>query len=155
MNLCYYTEITCPRFLVYKCLNWGLTTVYTDGKTAPRRGRGRPLSCTLCTLKTQQFLQGDSHVFDVPPKDYTLKTRSALCGVKTVSSFAAYRDYSSDINPSFFFFFFFYLPVFCAAVASFDSLNAFASHTVILTVAGKALGQPLFQSKVLSNVRCF
>lgn len=29
---CYSTEITCPRSLVYKCLNWDHTAVYNDGK---------------------------------------------------------------------------------------------------------------------------
>lgn len=29
---CYSAEITCPRSVVYKCLNWACTAVYYDGK---------------------------------------------------------------------------------------------------------------------------
>ncbi len=63
MEQCYSTEITCPRSLVYKCLNWDLTTVYIDGKITLRTIQ---VLFVGSACKTQQIPLEDSCVFDVP-----------------------------------------------------------------------------------------
>lgn len=47
--------------IVYKCLNWDLTTVYINGKITLRIVQ--VYVGPLC--KSQQFLLDDNHVFDV------------------------------------------------------------------------------------------